>query len=53
MLDPIEATDREDAVSDWLERHGMSADERVTCLACLTWEEGHAHPEAQILPIGK
>jgi signal transduction histidine kinase len=24
VLDPIEATDREDAVSDWLERHGVA-----------------------------
>ncbi len=28
---------------DWLERHGMPAEDRQTCGTCLAWSEGHVH----------
>jgi hypothetical protein len=28
---------------DWLERHGMPAEDRRTCQACLAWSDGHVH----------
>ena len=28
---------------DWLERHGMPAEDRRTCQDCLAWSDGHTH----------